>query len=314
MCLNVPLAVYFSGNLPLYADVSLPDFSVELKSIEHLLPNVAAVIAVHGYGSICRIREIIELASKHGLFVIEDACLAQGGYCDGVPAGAFGIASVVSFGSGKPITLGHGGAILTDDSTLFRELRGLARMLPQLDNVKKNSLDKMNQYHTNLYNKYYGRNLYEHVGLFRQKALSSRYLFSYAFDQSVGVRLEYALENLSNEIRIRWDKLMKFVSELTPILGEKAKICIPPSGSVPWRLNILVPHRDRIMRAIHELGLPASSWHPPAHEFLGEPYQVGLERPISKLIGEKILNLWIDKNCTAAYRKQVINILKNLAS
>ena len=71
------------------------------------------MIAVHGYGSTCDIQSIINICRDKHIPLIEDLAVAQGATVDLRPVGSFGDLSVVSFGSGKIIDVGHGGAVFT---------------------------------------------------------------------------------------------------------------------------------------------------------------------------------------------------------
>jgi hypothetical protein len=77
---------------------------------------------------------------------------------------------------------------------------------------------------------------------------------------------------------------------------------------VPWRANLLVgpaddqADRHALMRALHAAGLHASSWHPAASDFLAD---VPAGHPVARRIGRQILNLWVDADCTPAYRAAV---------
>ena len=123
VCINVPLAVLFSENHPYFLDIRIKNLGISPDEFYSHAKRLDAVIAVHGYGSICSISELEEISKNHGIPLIEDACLAQGGYAGTRPAGSFGIASVISFGVGKPINIGHGGALLPTIQYYFKKLK-----------------------------------------------------------------------------------------------------------------------------------------------------------------------------------------------
>lgn len=292
VCINVPLSVFFSGNQPSFLDISLDDLCLAPEELAARASSLHAVIAVHGYGSVCRIAEIEDTAARHGLPVIEDACLAQGGQVGNRPVGSFGIASVVSFGSGKPISLGHGGAILTDDLELYREIQAIDKRLPGFTAKAEQAIDELSAAHTRLYNGHYGRDLAEHVEPFRQKALAAKQFFLHRFNDALSSQLSAALEMLSQEIDLRWANWTLLSQALISALGDRVQILTPPPGSVPWRLNLLTYCRDEVMRALHGQGLHASSWHPPVSEFFGNSGMV-YSHVVAERIGKEILNLWI---------------------
>jgi perosamine synthetase len=84
-----------------------------------------AIIAVHEFGLACGIEEIISIANKHNLYVIEDAACALGASQNGKPVGSFGIIGSFSLHPRKSITSGEGGVLLTNDGNIATKLRQL---------------------------------------------------------------------------------------------------------------------------------------------------------------------------------------------
>lgn len=85
-----------------------------------------AIIPVHLYGQMAQMPEILSIARKHGIAVLEDAAQAHGAMLDGHRAGSFGDLAAFSFYPGKNLgALGDGGAVLTNDSQLAETLRKL---------------------------------------------------------------------------------------------------------------------------------------------------------------------------------------------
>jgi dTDP-4-amino-4,6-dideoxygalactose transaminase len=111
-----PLAV---GAVPVLVEVdeSLTLDPVDLK--RKITPNSRAVIPVHMLNLVCDMDAIMTVAAEHGLVVIEDACQAVGVRYRGRRVGSIGHAGVFSFNQHKNIRSGEGGALLTDDRTLF---------------------------------------------------------------------------------------------------------------------------------------------------------------------------------------------------
>jgi perosamine synthetase len=67
--------------------------------------------------------KVADVAKRHNLKVLDDACLACGAEWRGKKMGTFGNAGVFSFGCLKPFQAGGGGAIITDDESLAKEMR-----------------------------------------------------------------------------------------------------------------------------------------------------------------------------------------------
>jgi dTDP-4-amino-4,6-dideoxygalactose transaminase len=96
------------------------------KTAAAITTNTKAIVAVHLYGQICPMPELMQLADKHGLLVLEDAAQAHGASIKGRKAGSWGHAAGFSFYPGKNLgALGDAGAVTTDDEELAKTIRAL---------------------------------------------------------------------------------------------------------------------------------------------------------------------------------------------
>lgn len=86
---------------------------------------IRAIVPVHCYGHPANMPALCDVASRHGLTVIEDAAESLGATIDGRHTGRFGRIGAMSFNGNKTITTGGGGAVITDDDLLARRLRHL---------------------------------------------------------------------------------------------------------------------------------------------------------------------------------------------
>jgi len=111
------------GAKPVWCDVKL-DGNIEEKQIERLITKkTKAIVPVHFAGKPVDLKKINEIAKKHRLLVIEDAAHALGSQIDGKKIGSFSDMTIFSFHAIKPITTGEGGAVLTDNEELAKQLR-----------------------------------------------------------------------------------------------------------------------------------------------------------------------------------------------
>ena len=86
---------------------------------------IKAIIPVHTFGHPVRIDNLIDLANKHNIKVIEDAAESIGSFYKGKHTGTFGLMGALSFNGNKTITTGGGGAILTNDTSLANLVKHL---------------------------------------------------------------------------------------------------------------------------------------------------------------------------------------------
>jgi dTDP-4-amino-4,6-dideoxygalactose transaminase len=116
-------AVIFSGARPVLVDVEGHSLNMDPLAFERAItPRTKAVLPVHMYGRPAEMAPIMEIAGRHRLLVVEDACIAAGATYRGRKLGAFGDAGCFSFAPGKILgAFGWGGMITTDsDETATR--------------------------------------------------------------------------------------------------------------------------------------------------------------------------------------------------
>lgn len=113
------MAVVLAGAIPVIADID-DSLTISPSQIEKKLsPRTKCIIPVHIQGFPCDMDAIMKIAKEHGLFVLEDACQADGGSYKGRRLGTIGDAGALSFNQFKIITAGEGGALLTDNEAIF---------------------------------------------------------------------------------------------------------------------------------------------------------------------------------------------------
>ncbi len=111
---------------PVFCDIKPEDYTIDEEKIEELITDkTVAIVPVHVYGNICNVERIDEIAKKHNLKVIYDACHAFGETYKGTGIGNFGDASVFSFHATKVFNTIEGGAVTFSDSDLYERLYNL---------------------------------------------------------------------------------------------------------------------------------------------------------------------------------------------
>lgn len=105
--------------VPVFVDVSLPTYNVDTTQLEAALsPRTRALIFAHTLGNPFDLAAVTEFARRHGLWLIEDCCDAVGSTYQGRSVGTFGDLATVSFYPAHHITMGEGGAVVTDKPLL----------------------------------------------------------------------------------------------------------------------------------------------------------------------------------------------------
>ena len=119
-------AVANVGAAPIAVDVN-EYYSIDPAQLEkQITPKTRAILVVHLYGQAADMDEILAVAERHDLVVVEDCAQAFGAEYKGKPVGSFGDVSCFSFYPTKNLgAFGDGGAILTDDDEMARRLRAM---------------------------------------------------------------------------------------------------------------------------------------------------------------------------------------------
>jgi len=108
------------GAIPIFVDIDPDTFNLDPTRIEDAITErTSAIIAVHIGGSPAAMDEIMAIAKRHGLAVVEDCAQAHGAIYRGRRIGAIGDAGAFSFQSSKNVTAGEGGMVLTNDPDVY---------------------------------------------------------------------------------------------------------------------------------------------------------------------------------------------------
>jgi perosamine synthetase len=122
-------AVVRCGCVPVLVDCDPCTWNMDVAQIEaKITPLTRAIMVVHIYGLPVEMDQVLALADKHGLKVIEDAAEMHGQTFQGRQCGSFGDISTFSFYPNKHITTGEGGMLLTDDDALAERCRSLRNL------------------------------------------------------------------------------------------------------------------------------------------------------------------------------------------
>lgn len=128
--ITTPITFAASANCALYcgakvvfADIKEDTYNIDPAKIEEkITERTKAIIPVHFTGQSCEMDEIMRIAKKHNLIVIEDAAHALGASYKGQKIGSISDMTILSFHPVKHITTAEGGMVLTDDEELYKKL------------------------------------------------------------------------------------------------------------------------------------------------------------------------------------------------
>lgn len=273
--------ISFVGATPRFVDADPVTYNIDVSKIEAAITSrTRAIIPVHLYGQPADMDAILEIASRHNLKVIEDACQAHGAVYKGTRVGTASDVSCFSFYPGKNLgAAGDGGAIVTNDA----QIADRVRLLRDHGSRKK----------------------YEHeiVGHnFRLDTLQAAIL---------NVKLPY-LDGWNSARRERAEyydrKLSGAPNLVTPVVA-------PGVQSVFHLYVVQVPNRKQVQQAMSDAGVQTGIHYPvPIH--LQPAYrELGLKEgdfPVAEELSGKILSLPMYAELTESQQDRVIEVLLNL--
>lgn len=120
-------AIHYTGARSVFVDIDPATFTMDPKAIAAAItPRTKAIVPVHLYGQTADMDPILDVARKHGLVVVEDACQAHGAEYNGARAGGIGDMGCFSFYPGKNLgAYGEGGMVTTSNPEFARTIRML---------------------------------------------------------------------------------------------------------------------------------------------------------------------------------------------
>ena len=121
------LAISFLGGVPVPVEPNPETYNIDPARIEAALTlRTKGIMPVHLYGQACEMGPIMDIARRHGLWVVEDNAQAQGAMWEGGLTGSFGAVNGTSFYPGKNLgALGDAGAVTTNDAELAHKIQVL---------------------------------------------------------------------------------------------------------------------------------------------------------------------------------------------
>lgn len=267
-------AVRYTGATPVFVDVEPGRLCMDPQRIEAAItPRTKVIMPVHLYGLMADMPAICAIAKKHGLKVIEDAAQAHGAEINGKRAGQWGDMGCFSFYPGKNLgACGEGGAVVTDDPELDKQLRVLRDWGQE------------------------GR--YNHV---RQGFNARMDGFQGAM---LGVKLKY-LEVWTEARRALGKKYNQMLADVPGV--ERQKV---PEGCrhVYHVMAIMVENRDEVQKALGDKQVQSGIHYPfpvpHLPSFKGQGSKVG-DFPIAETLGNKELSLPM---CPTLTEEQVVKV------
>lgn len=263
---STAFAVMYCGAKPVFVDSQADTWNMDPDKIHaKITKRTKVIIPVHIYGHPCDMSAIMNLASRYGLYVIEDAAESHGAEYNGKRVGGIGHIGCFSFYGNKIITCGEGGMVVTSDRKIAERCRGLRNMA---------FIETKRYWHQEVGFNYRMTNMQAALGLAQFE------------------RMEELLNRRRRNAAL-YSTLLSSVEGLT-LPAER-----PNVKNVFWMYGILVGKdfgvsRDDLIKRLGKLGVETRTFFIPLHNqpFLGKKYRVSKERfPVAEDIARRGLYL-----------------------
>ncbi len=312
-CYIVLWAILKSGNRPVLVDIEAGSYQLSAVSYQQVAARYkpAAIIPCHLYGLPAPIEGLCAWARENNIYMIEDAALALGSIVDDKPAGAWGDVSVFSFGQGKIVDNGLGGAALTDDPALAREIERLLAEVPVCDD---HMLDLMNQW----------QGLYWSLHQYESRNPSLLSLYPKLFEIYGDITAYQLTDN-------DWDELPHLLDTLPANLEQRARLAnmydsllsddkncrtiTRPANSTLWKYPLLIEpeQRDDLLQHLWDNGIhDATRWYPSLRYMTGALIPEGTQPPTPNAdhFADSIINLPLDARVDEQSVKRVCTLIQ----
>lgn len=241
--------IRYVGATPVFADIVGPDhINIDPKDIERkITPNTKGIIVVHMAGFPCQMDEIMAIARKHNLKVIEDACHGPLSEYKGVKLGTIGDCAAYSFFSNKNISTGEGGMFITNNE----EMAAKARL------IRSHGMSTMS------YQRASG-----HATEYDITCLGYNYRMD---DIRAAIAIEQ-LKKLPKDLETRLAVRARYVERLAGM----ERVAVPFADNTEFVSNYIFPivilnstreQRDALREFMHAEGIQTSVHYPAAHRF-----------------------------------------------
>lgn len=293
-------AIIHSGARPVFVDVDRPTMNIDADKIEKAVTErTKAIMPVHLAGRPCEMDEIIKIAKKHKLYVIEDAAQALGSEYKGKKIGSIGDLTCFSFYVTKNIITGEGGMVMTNNKNFAEKIKIYALHGMSKDAWKRYSDDGYKHYQV-IYPgfKYNMTDMQASLGVHQLKRIA-------IFDktrQKIWNSYNAAFKDLPIELPAPFGKNIHHNKHLYTLLIDKNKSGIS---------------RDKFMLELHRRGIGTGVHFIPVHlhkyyrERFG--YKSG-DYPNAEFIGERTVSLPLSAKLTEAEAMRVIKAVREVIS
>ncbi|MGB9862616.1 MAG: DegT/DnrJ/EryC1/StrS family aminotransferase [Candidatus Saccharicenans sp.] len=279
-------AILYERAIPVFVDVESDTFNVDTEDLEKkITPKTKAIMAVDVFGHPAEWDEILRIADKYNLRIIDDSCEALGAVYKGKKIGQFGDAAAFAFYPNKQMTTGEGGIIVTNNEKI-------ARIARSLRNQGRGEMGAWLEHETLGYN-------------YRMDEMSA------ALGVSQLKKLDYFLEKREKVSKLYTEKLKNLPGVRPPI--------VKPYVKMSWFVYVVLLEkgidRNFVIKELEKMGIPSRGYFLPIHlqAYIKNYIYCEVPRlPVTEDIGQRTLALPFHNNLTEEEIDIVVEALKEV--
>lgn len=270
---------------PVFADVDPVTYNIDPSDVERKIgPRTKAVLVVDAFGHPAEWDELLEIASRYGLKVIDDSCEALGAKYKDHMIGQLGDAAAFAFYPNKQITTGEGGVVVTNDERI-------ARLIRSLRNQGRSEMGSWLEHERLGYN-------------YRMDEMSA------ALGVSQLRRIEVFLQKRARVAS--W-----YTERLRNVSGVRPPV-VKPYVRMSWFVYVVTLDegldRRAVMKVMQNEGIPTRGYFSPMHlqPYIREEFGYrGGELPVTESVARRTIALPFHNNLTPAEVELVVDVLKH---
>lgn len=276
-------AILYEGGTPVFVDIEPDTYNLNPQDLEQKITRrTKAIMVVDVFGHPAEWDEILSIAEKYQLKVIDDSCEALGAEYKGIKLGKFGDAAAFAFYPNKQITTGEGGVIVTDNTKT-------ARICRSLRNQGRGEMGAWLEH--------------EHLGYnYRITEMSA------ALGISQIKRIEEFMAKRRRVAQMYTDRLSDLEWVRPPI--------VRPNMSMSWFVYTITLseglNRDQVMQAMMGEGIPTRGYFSPVHLQSYIRKRLGTHEgmlPVTESVAQRTIALPFHGNLSEAEVEQVVKVL-----
>jgi perosamine synthetase len=267
---------------PVFAEIDPLTLNLDPACVERAItPRTRALLVVHTFGVPAEMDALREIAGRHNLLMIEDACEAIGAEYKGQRAGSFGDLAVLGFYPNKQMTTGEGGAVLARDPAHAAQLRSLRNQ---------------------------GR------GLQGQRFAQVKTGYNYRLSELACALGRVQLGRLKEMLALRRNAAERYDALLQDTPGLEVPALSLPCRNVSWFVYVVrLPEdtdRDRVQAALAQRGIATGSYFAPIHMQTGQPSTQRATLTLTESIARRTLALPFFNRIAPDQQRQVAAALQ----